>query len=106
MRRYAGLVADEAVRQHFLTMILDEFHRTQVTMAELLGGSFDVRRPRMAFTLAIREQPLTVLHEQQLHLLQIWRNHTLQGQVQAAEAIIPDLLVSINAVASGLRTTG
>ncbi len=106
MRRYAGLVTDEKVREHFLTLILNEFHRTQAAMADLLGGSFDVRRPRMAFTLAIREQPLTVLHEQQLHLLQTWRNHSLQGQAEAAEALIPDILVSINAVASGLRTTG
>lgn len=106
MRRYADLVEDEAVRSHFIGIILDEFHRTQSIMADIFGGSFAARRPRMAFTLAIREQPLTVLHEQQLHLLQVWRQQIQDGKSDEAEAIIPDLLVSINAVASGLRTTG
>ena len=60
----------------------------------------------MAFTLDIREQPLTVLHDQQLQLLKTWREKLAAGLTEEAEAIIPDILVSINAVASGLRTTG
>jgi phosphoenolpyruvate carboxylase len=106
MRRYAGLVPDEAVRDRFLGIILAEFARTRAVLEDLFDGSFRDRRPRMAFTLDIREQPLTVLHEQQLDLLRVWREQVTLGNAEAAEAIIPDLLVSINAVASGLRTTG
>jgi len=47
-----------------------------------------------------------VLHEQQVQLLKTWRARIAAGETDAAEATIPDLLVSINAVASGLRTTG
>ena len=106
MRRYADLVPDAAVRDRFLNIIIGEFHRTRSVLEDLFEGSFEARRPRMAFTLAIREQPLTVLHEQQLDLLQLWRKESASGHAEAAEAIIPDLLVSVNAVASGLRTTG
>jgi len=106
MRRYASLVPDTEVRDRFLGIILAEFHRTRAVLSDLFGGSFEERRPRMAFTLAIREQPLTVLHDQQIELLKVWRGKVASGDNEAAEAIIPDLLVSVNAVASGLRTTG
>jgi phosphoenolpyruvate carboxylase len=106
MREYAGLVPDAAIRDRFLGIILAEYDRTQAVLTDLFDGSFDVRRPRMAFTLAIREQPLTMLHQQQLSLLRVWREKVAAGDSEAAEGIIPDILVSINAVASGLRTTG
>lgn len=106
MREYAGLVPDAAVRGQFLSLILAEYERTRDVLTDLFDGSFEARRPRMAFTLAIREQPLTMLHKQQLSLLRLWREKVASGDAEAAEAIIPDILVSINAVASGLRTTG
>jgi phosphoenolpyruvate carboxylase len=39
-------------------------------------------------------------------LLKVWRVKVAEGDVAGAESMIPDLLVSINALASGLRTTG
>jgi phosphoenolpyruvate carboxylase len=60
----------------------------------------------LAFTLALREQPLHVLHRQQIELLKVWRAKVAEGDAVGAEGMIPDLLVSINALASGLRTTG
>lgn len=106
MRKYAALVPDEAIRERFLGLILDEYVRTREMLTDLFNGAFEDRRPRLAFTLAIREQPLSELHTQQLELLRTWRAKVTAGDHEAAEAIIPDLLVSINAVASGLRTTG
>jgi phosphoenolpyruvate carboxylase len=60
----------------------------------------------MARTLDIREDPLRVLHMQQITLLRDWRARLAAGDAGTAEAMIPDLLVSINAISSGLRTTG
>ncbi len=106
MRAYAGLVTREEVRESFLATILAEYHRTQDVLAEMFMGTFEERRPRLAFTLGIREQPLSVLHRQQVALLKAWRGLVAEERHEEAEAMIPDLLVSINAVASGLRTTG
>lgn len=106
MRRYADLVPDDSIRERFLGQILDEYRRTKEMLTDLFNGAFEDRRPRLAFTLAIREQPLSELHAQQLGLLRSWRAKVSAGDHEGAEAIIPDLLVSINAVASGLRTTG
>jgi phosphoenolpyruvate carboxylase len=64
------------------------------------------RRPRMAKTLSIREAPLRVLHHHQVSLLRSWRENLAAGRQSKADALLPDLLLSINAIASGLRTTG
>ncbi len=106
MRRYAALVPDEALRERFLGLIITEYRRTREALEHFFPGAFAVRRPRLAFTLEIREQPLGVLHAQQIGLLRDWRALTASGDQSGAEAMIPDLLVSINALASGLRTTG
>ncbi|WP_038167084.1 phosphoenolpyruvate carboxylase [Verrucomicrobium sp. BvORR106] len=107
MLAYGSLVADEAIRTRFMEQIIAEFHRTRDHLANILhGGGFGSRRPRMARTLQVREEPLKVLHHQQVALLKEWRALTAAGDTAAAEAMIPDLLISINAIASGLRTTG
>jgi len=49
---------------------------------------------------------LQVLHLQEIHLLKKWRALKAAGNEADAEAMLPDLLLSINAIASGLRTTG
>jgi phosphoenolpyruvate carboxylase len=105
MQHYASLVPDAALRDHIMGIILTEYHLTQALLEQLLHGSYTQRRPRLAYTLEIREQPLSALHQQQIQLLQQWRL-ALETSPDAAEELMPDLLVSINAVASGLRTTG
>jgi phosphoenolpyruvate carboxylase len=106
MRLYAGLVPDELVRERFMQIIVAEYQRTMSILEELFQGTFASRRPRLAYTLEIREEPLRVLHAQQVNLLRDWRARMQAGEVESAEGMLPDLLISINALASGLRTTG
>jgi phosphoenolpyruvate carboxylase len=106
MRSYAALVPNIALRERFLSVILDEFKRTRGALAELFQRTFSERRPRMVRTLAIREEPLRVLHMQQISLLDEWRRRLANGDTIGAEAMVPDLLISVNAISSGLRTTG
>ncbi|MGA0845594.1 MAG: phosphoenolpyruvate carboxylase, partial [Luteolibacter sp.] len=89
-----------------LSTIINELHRTRKALGRLFHRPFEERRPRMARTLAIREEPLQVLHMQQISLLKDWRAQIADGKQAAAEQLIPDLLISINAISSGLRTTG
>ncbi len=106
MTQYAGLVADERVRADFSTRIMDEFERTHAMLTECFGRSTMDRRPRAAKTLALRADALRVLHHQQIGLLGRWRGLQKAGDEQAAKRMLPELLLSINAIASGLRTTG
>lgn len=106
MRDYGSLVEDVELRDRFLGRIFDEFEKTKTLLAELFDGEMKDRRPRMAKTLEIREAPLQVLHQQQIALLREWRGHLAAENTGAADALLPKLLLSINAIASGLRTTG
>jgi phosphoenolpyruvate carboxylase len=86
-------------------VILEEFDATRDTLATIFGGSLEARRPRMLKTLALRDAALRTLHIHQIDLLKRWR--VLRAEkVLDAERLLPEVLLSINAIASGLRTTG
>ncbi|MCE9611091.1 MAG: phosphoenolpyruvate carboxylase [Chthoniobacter sp.] len=106
MHAYAGLVGDEALRARFMALILAEWRLTKTMLEKLRGVPMTERRPRMLKTLQLRAEALRVLHLQEIAMLRRWRALRAAGDEPAAEALLPDLLLSINAIASGLRTTG
>lgn len=99
MMAYAGLVQRVEVRDRFMNMILSEFHRTRRLVNELAGGPMPVRRPRFYKTLHARDGGLALLHRDQIRLLGEWRRDPDDG-------LLRQLLLNVNAIASGLRTTG
>ena len=99
---YAGLVRDARVRKDILKIILSEFDSTREMMALVFGGALEKRRPRMLKTLALRDSGLRALHVHQVKLLAEWR----AAEPAAKNRLLPEVLLSINAIASGLRTTG
>lgn len=106
MDLYAGLVEDEALRARFKAQIRAEWDSTHLAMEQLRGKSLANSRPRMLKTLGLRSEALCVLHHQQVGLLREWRGRLHSGNIPGADALLPELLLSINAIASGLRTTG
>jgi phosphoenolpyruvate carboxylase len=59
----------------------------------------------MLKTLQLRDAGLRSLHRHQVELLAAWREATAKDS-PAREKLLPQVLLSINAIASGLRTTG
>ena len=106
MIAYSDLCTDDALKQRFMDIILTEFDLTKDLLSDIFNGGFEERRPRMSKTLAIREEPLKVLHKQQVALIKEWRAMKEAGQEAEAEELFPKILLSINAISSGLRTTG
>lgn len=102
---YAGLVEDPTVRGNLLAIILGEFDRTTEMMSAIFGGSLEKRRPRMLKTLALRDAALRSLHIHQTKVLSSWRKAKAEHPAEA-DRFLPQVLLSINAIASGLRTTG
>ncbi|MEM0968063.1 MAG: phosphoenolpyruvate carboxylase, partial [Verrucomicrobiota bacterium] len=98
MHGYASLVEDEAIRARFMERIEAEWNLTQKHLHALFPEPVELRRPRYAKTLEARAAPLRRLHLQQIDQLRTWRS-------QGAE-LPRELILSISAVASGLRTTG
>lgn len=86
--------------------ILEEFDLTQVILNEILGSDLATRRPRFTMTHQIRADALHVLHAQQVQLLKDWRAALNAEDTKSANQLFANLSVCINAIASGLRTTG
>ena len=106
MAAYAGLVQDEKLRERLFSQIMGEWNLTRTMLEKLRGGALETKRPRMWKTLELRAEALRTLHHQQIALLKQWRGLVSRGDENAANKLLPDVLLSINAIASGLRTTG
>lgn len=106
MREYASLVVDPNIRIPIWDRIEAEWHRTHQQLRQLRGSPFERRRPRLGRTLELRTAPLRILHQQQIRLLRQWRTASAAGDEATVQAVFPELLLTINAIASGLRTTG
>src|SRR5262249_26257158 len=106
MRAYAALVDDEALRQTMASRIWDEFERTVAMLEAIYGGPLAERRPNIHRSLASRREPLRVLHHVQVELLREWRALRRARRDADADALLPRLLLTVNAIASGLGATG
>lgn len=101
---YADLVVDPDLRERFMAILRDEFHETRELLEEIFGGTFQERRRQMSRSLELRSEALRRLHQHQVGLVKRWR--TLTQGTDAWESTLLELLVTVNAIASGLRTTG
>jgi phosphoenolpyruvate carboxylase len=106
MHEYATLVEDAALRDRFLARIIEELERTSRMLEQIYGGTLAERRPNIDASLRVRRQPLRVLHRLQVTLLGQWRGMRRRGDEEGAAALLPGLLLTINAIASGLGATG
>lgn len=102
MHAYAALVADEHARTRIMGLIEAEYARTRAMLEAIYGGPLAEKRPDVHVALMLRQDGLRILHAQQIELLQSWR--TRDGEEK--DALLPQLLLTINAIAGGLRTTG
>ncbi len=100
MSLYADLVEDEEVRTRIFHAILSEYQLTRRHLEALYGGGLEECRPHPARPLAKRQMPLRLLHQRQVELLRKWRATPESGE------LLTKLLLVVNAIAAGLRTTG
>lgn len=106
MRKYAGMVENSDVRENILGLIESELELTRDMIESLYGGPLAERRPNIQRMMSLRNAGLRILHDQQIRLLKDWRNHHRTGAHEVAEQLVPELLLTVNAIASGLGTTG
>jgi phosphoenolpyruvate carboxylase len=106
MKLYGGLVTDKKLRALFLNRILAEHNLARRMLDELSGSKLSEGRPRLRKVIALRESAIDLLHEQQVALLKEWRKTVAEGDRKEAEALLPQMLLSLNAIAAGLQATG
>lgn len=101
MAAYAGLVKNPDLRRVMLGKIMDERSLAQKHFNTIFAGTLQDRRPRFWKTLQAREDALRLLHGQQIQLLRDFRS---DGGDQPDR--VEKMLLVVNAIANGLRTTG
>jgi len=99
MQEYAALVDDDSLRQHMMQLIHEELEHTWDVLEQFYGGSLWDQRPNVAQVVLMRQKPLRDLHTQQIKLLRAWRD-------QPSDKGLTELLLTVNAIANGLGTTG
>jgi phosphoenolpyruvate carboxylase len=106
MAEYASLVSDGAMRARVLGRLMEEYERTRSVLDGLFGDNRQQRRPRLLKAIEIRRHALIRLHREQIALLRAWREALREERSGDAERILTSLLVTVNAIAGGLKTTG
>ncbi len=99
--RYAALVEDAALRDRFFTRIHDGWHRTHDRLLAATGQTRLLERsPALEASIRLRLPYLEPLNLLQIELLKRFR----AGETD--ERIGEGILLSINAIATGLRNSG
>ncbi|WP_205686613.1 phosphoenolpyruvate carboxylase [Chromatocurvus halotolerans] len=106
MREYAGLVDDAGQGSRILAQIEQEYARTGAMLETVYGAPLAQARPRIHSIIRRRTEALAPLHRHQVGLLAHWRELRREGRNAEAEALLPQLLLSVNAIAAGLGVTG
>ena len=106
MSMYAGLVGETQVRDDILGMLLEELALTREMMLDLLDTPISQRRVNHHLSTRLRAEALLPLHQEQVHLLGLWREAQKKGEDSRAGQLLQDLLLSVNAIASAMGTTG
>lgn len=107
MSRYAELVEDRSLSARLMQRILAEQRTTREMLEAIYGGPLDKMRPGIQSVIDSRHQALLPLHIHQTRLLRQWRAAQVSGEsADRAHEMQLQLLLSVNAIASGLGATG
>lgn len=107
MARYAELVENRESGERLLKQVLAEHETTRLMLETVYGGALAEVRPRVHRSLQRRKAALAPLHAHQINLLRRWRGAQAAGEKgEASNRLLMQVLLSVNAIASGLGATG
>ncbi|MBF0402273.1 MAG: phosphoenolpyruvate carboxylase, partial [Magnetococcales bacterium] len=105
MLGYASLVEEDVLRKRFMDRISGEYQRTCEEMELLYGEPLESHHKELYQGLSSRREALRCLHRHQIDLLRRFRQpHGVDRE--ESEALQTCLLLTINAIANGLGSTG
>jgi len=103
MQAYASLVPDDELRERILQQIVDEHRKTKEALELIYVAPLSTIRPNIDAAIRMRHEALLPLHKHQIALLRRWRSTSNPDE---AEPLLLQLLLTVNAIASGLGATG
>ena len=105
MKAYASLVPDKEVSNSLMQLILTDFREGVNQIETLLGAPAKQRRINRIENQSLRSTGLSLLHQMQLEYIEWWRSETNLSP-EAKEALLMKLLLTVNAISGGLKSTG
>ncbi len=104
MRVYADLVEDTDVRENLMTIIMLELQQTRSILSEIFEKPLEERRKAHHYSNLLRTEALNDLHYTQIDLLKTWRS--MEKDTLEYQQTLQQLLLTVNAIAGALRSTG
>ncbi|MEQ9230316.1 MAG: phosphoenolpyruvate carboxylase [Cyclobacteriaceae bacterium] len=105
MKEYAELVEDQRVKEKFLAIYLNELNLTKKHLAELIEKGVEQRRKSHFYSTKLRASLMKPLHKRQIDLLKKWRKEKAENSPEAEKTQI-EIMLTINAIAGAMRSTG
>jgi len=105
MRAYAHLVKDEKLRDKFLNLYLKELELTRKHLLDIIGKGISERRKSHYYSTLLRASLMEPLHHKQIALLKKWRQEK-EDNSDRAEKTQVEIMLTINAIAGAMRSTG
>ncbi len=105
MKKFARLVNETETREELMNMILSDYQKGLDKIEELMGEEVEARRTTRLEDIRLRHNALNVLHEIQINSLIKWRNIVEHDEKQHEQYLL-SLLLLVNALAGGLKSTG
>ena len=104
MQRFAEFVTDEALRKELMGMIKSDYEKAYEQTDYLMGSKKSDRRHVKLEDSERRDAALHILHDLQIDYLKRWRNLTRKNTTD--NELLNSLLLTVNAISGGLKSTG
>jgi phosphoenolpyruvate carboxylase len=105
MKDFAEMVPTPNTKSELMELILNDYNRCLKQIEKLMDGSVEERRISKLENNRLRKESLKILHEIQIQSLKRWRAHK-EKDPENSEELLLMLLLLVNALSGGLKSTG
>jgi phosphoenolpyruvate carboxylase len=105
MWSFANMVADKETEKLMMDKIILDFESCVNVIEEIFGQPSSVRRVSRIKDINLRNSGMKVLHKMQLENIQKWRTSSKE-QTEMNDRYLLELLLLVNAISGGLKSTG
>ncbi|THD67677.1 phosphoenolpyruvate carboxylase [Robertkochia marina] len=105
MNAFAAMVTQKEVREELMELILKDYEQGLENIATLMGATAEERRISKLENNKLRNTALKALHHIQIEDLKSWRANREKDPAEN-EKLLLQLLLLVNALSGGLKSTG
>ena len=104
MKQFAALETDQTLSENMLNLILTDYKNAREETNNILANPLSQRRTEKLEDAKLRKAALDHLHQLQLYYLRLYRNANNEDPIK--DELLNHLLITVNALAGGLKSTG